>query len=146
MKGVDWDTFMINEEDYFYEPDENGYYSIESIPKFDSAVNYIESNKRNSIINTRTEIKDCITFKTMVFKEIFWNKQNNKICGQEDFDGKKEIIITMTIKKFPERYQIIRMEKVKDFFEVVYYTITEEDQNGFEIENRNVLTGDIIKY
>jgi len=134
-----WITITLSPDDYFL-PDQEDDISIDSIPAYDHAIDYLVNISYLEIKSTLINLSDNESNQSITITETFWNTFKNRIIERIDSGLSvtyNEIIVQSIINDHPNVTEVIRFVREDNgCLTPVYHGLITDNADGSQSENK----------
>lgn len=130
----EWSSLSLTCDEYFERYDDIKEYSIDDIPKYDRAYEYLNISPKD-ICHLVLSISEDEKLKE--HRYTFWNQGNNFSINVKDQDlnaVEEQLIISNLLEREPDKAEVLRFRKVNGLLIPTYHSIIVDQLSGKQEE------------
>jgi hypothetical protein len=143
----EWSRVGIPAGDYFdQEWNEGETLGVDSVPRYDDAIQYLEGMSEGDVDATQIEVEDRLLGKRRVVAVVYWNRGTNSTAEISEFEGLTmtywELIFDTLVSRNPRIYEVLRVGRSSGLITVLSHCFIEARPDGTERQFDEYVTFD----
>jgi hypothetical protein len=135
--ATEWQLLSLSPDEYF-DPDPDEPFDIDSVPKYDDAISYIESVSSCEVMATRLMIDNPPNETARTITTTFWNDARNRLVEVIDLRHNAvewwELILSVQVTESPDVCEILRIGRESGLLKARMHSFIETLENGSQLD------------